>query len=397
MPVNRRAVLWASLVLVLIGVADGVYLTRLHYEVHTDPSATPICDMNQTVNCSGIAMSDYAVFLGVPVAAWSLVGSAVLLFFVVWALRLPEPVAEDAKKKKRRPAPAWPSGLYFLANAAGLVVTVAMAVIAEAIIGQLCIGCVVMYVANPLLFAGSVWLLKQDPGALARDLKGWSRYRPVRHLALAVVAVSAAMIAFYPKYWSQPFQNDDCEGLPTGIAGDGTCWVGAQQPKIEVTEFSDYECPFCRVAHTKMRELVKRYPDRLRLVHKHFPLDRTCNPMMQRQLHPSACRMARMAYCASKQERFWSMNDRLFGTPRDATIDPAAYARDLGIDVEQFNACLDSPEAEAHVKKDVDEGLRLKIEGTPTFFVDDLTTDTDDPKKPYVGEIPEALIESLLK
>lgn len=396
MPANRRAVLWASLVLVLIGVADGAYLTRLHYKVHTDPAYRPACNVNETFNCGDIALSEYAVFAGVPVAVWTLLGNGVLLFLLVWALRLPPPAPDDPKRKRRAP-PAWPSGLYFLVNAAGLAVTATMFWIAEFVLGLLCVGCAVMYAVNPAIFAGSVWLLKQDPGALGRDLRGWRRHAPLPRLALATAAVAGALIAFYPRYWNQPFQNDKCDGLPTGVAGDGTCWVGAQQPKVEITEFSDYECPFCRTAHARLRELVKKHPDRLRLVHKHFPLDTSCNPMMQRQLHPSACRMARMAYCASLQGKFWAMNDKLFNTPKNTTIDPAAYAAELSLDVHRFSACIDSAEAVAHVRKDVEEGLRLKIEGTPTFFLDDTASGTDDTRKPYVGEVPEAVIESLLK
>jgi protein-disulfide isomerase/uncharacterized membrane protein len=366
---KRRTLLWFSLFLVLISIAASGYLTHLHIRVNTDPSYVAGCDVSATFRCSDVAMSRFGTFFTVPTAVWGLVGCVVFLFFIVWGLR--------GTSETR-----WPSGLYWLLNLINLGVSVAFAFIAEVIIGALCIGCVTLYITSLILFGLATWLLVEDRGSVYRDLTGLLKNRPVLVFGVATAVVSGSLIAFYPKYWKVPVQSE-CDGLPAGFTGDGSCWIGAPFPVLEIIEFSDYRCPFCRLAHARMRELVKQYPDRIRLTHKHFPLDTACNPAMQRQLHANACQMAKIAYCAGVQGRFWDANDRLFSLPNDVTIDPEHIASELELESQAFLTCLDSSAAAEHVQKDVEEGIRLRISATPTFIIDG---------ELYTGRIPEEVV-----
>lgn len=365
----RRFILWCSLVLVLVGLADLVYLTDLHVRVNTDPGYVAGCDINATLRCSDVAMSRFSTFAGVPVSVWGIVTYTGYLFFLALAVR----------GGRARP---WPTGLYWLLNVVNLAATIAFALIAELIIGALCIGCIVLYVISPLLFAGATWLLWKDRGALRRDLAGLRRNGPVVRFAAAAAVASLALVFAYPKYWELPLQSE-CGDLPAGIRADGSCWVGARDPVLEIVEYSDYRCPFCRRAHTQLRDLVQTHRDQIRLVHKHFPLDMSCNPMLQRQLHDQACLMARMAYCAGMQGKFWAMNDLLFSVPTDVSVNPTELASQSDLDVQGFMQCLDTPAAAEHVRADIEQGIELRITGTPTFFVKG---------EKYVGQIPDEVI-----
>jgi uncharacterized membrane protein len=369
----RRGLLAVSAVLAIIGVSASVYLTDLHIRVHSDPSFQPACDVNQVFRCSDVALSPYSHLWGAPMSVWSLLGYAGFLFFQIWGL---------APDRQRR----WPAGLYWLLSAFTLLSTFGLFYIAEFIIHAWCLGCITLYVSNVLLFVIATWLLWRDPGALGRDLRALPRNRPALALAVLFLLTSIGVSQAYPKYWLRPPQSE-CNGLATGVGGDGSCWIGAREPVLEITEYSDYLCPFCQRAHGQLRDLVSKHPERVRLVHRHFPLDTDCNPALRTQMHAGACLMARMAYCAGLQGQFWKMNDLLFAQPHGSTPDARALAGEAGLDADRFAACIDAPAALAHVQADVQEGLRLKISGTPTFVIDG---------QMYVGQIPPEVLAAHL-
>jgi uncharacterized membrane protein len=361
---------------VLLAIGDSIYLADLHHKANTDASFDPSCDISSTFRCTSVAISPYSVFLGVPVAVWGLVTYAIFLFFIIAGLL--------RRGAARQP---WPSGLYWLLSTGTLLVTIALALIAEFWIRALCIGCLMLYVLNALLFAGATWMLIKDKGALARDLQGFPRNPPLIGVAVAALVAGAVLMLTYPPYWELPIQAE-CDGLMTGVEADGSCWVGAREPQLVIVEFSDYRCPFCLRAHHTLRKLVKEHPDRIRLIHKHFPLDMECNPIVERPFHVGACTMARMAYCASRQGGFWKMNDALFALSRELSADPEAMAFENGLDISSFVDCLDSPDAIEHVQNDIREGIRLQITGTPTFLVDG---------QMYQGRIPPEVLAPYLR
>jgi len=98
------------------------------------------------------------------------------------------------------------------------------------------------------------------------------------------------------------------------------CWscggCGAARPALTVVEYSDYQCPHCRRGHDELRGLVREHPERVRLVHRDYPLDHHCNDLLKRPFHPQACRYAVLAHCAGEQGRFWEANDVLYSLGR---------------------------------------------------------------------------------
>lgn len=135
---------------------------------------------------------------------------------------------------------------------------------------------------------------------------------------------------------------------------------GTKAAPVTIVEFSDFQCPFCsRVAPTLL-ELLKQHPDHIKWVFKNFPLD----------FHPDSALAHRAALAAAEQGKFWEMHDLIFA---DQTAmkreDLLAKARTLSLDMVRFAADLDSEKLKRLVESDVDEGTRLNVSGTPTFFV----------------------------
>ncbi|MEK7500111.1 MAG: DsbA family protein, partial [Patescibacteria group bacterium] len=81
---------------------------------------------------------------------------------------------------------------------------------------------------------------------------------------------------------------------------------GPENAKITILEYSDLECPFCKIFHNSMEQIVKEYPNDVRWVFRHAPIP---------QLHPNAPAMANVAECAAVQGKFWEFTDVVFREP----------------------------------------------------------------------------------
>ncbi len=136
---------------------------------------------------------------------------------------------------------------------------------------------------------------------------------------------------------------------------------GATDAPVTIVEFSDYQCGFCRRAEATIAALLDAYPERLRFVYRHFPIQ---------TIHPLAHDAARAAHCADLQGRFWDYHERLFQP--DAALERAgleAHASALGLELDPFRRCLSEAESAARVDFDIREAKQLGVQSTPTFFI----------------------------
>jgi protein-disulfide isomerase len=144
------------------------------------------------------------------------------------------------------------------------------------------------------------------------------------------------------------------------LEGDGPS-LGPENAAVTIVEFSDFQCPYCRQASGIVYNLAEKYPEEVRIVYRHLPLDR---------LHPRARAGAEASACAADQGLFWEYHDQLFANPRAfEDEDLRGYAREVGADEERFDACFDAREHAAKVEADVAAAVELGITGTPAFVV----------------------------
>jgi protein-disulfide isomerase len=257
----------------------------------------------------------------------------------------------------------------------------------------LCLLCAGTYGINLSLFM----LVLVQAGAIgfhdlaAAPLRSF-REGPAKTLTILVLlgATVLGLVALAPSYWPQSGKPRASRlagsGLARGEASGGGHWIGAQKPTLTITEFSDYECPHCRQAHAQLRNIVAQFPDRVRLVHRHFPLDQACNRSIERPFHQSACWAAQLAECAGRAGRFWDANDILFELSNSLdTQSTKKIAAELKLDPAALDRCMKG-EGLADVKNDIEVGIALKLEGTPSFLVDGQV---------YMGNLPASVLESL--
>jgi protein-disulfide isomerase len=136
--------------------------------------------------------------------------------------------------------------------------------------------------------------------------------------------------------------------------------IGPANAPVTVVEFLDYQCPYCVRADPTILQLVKEYGDKMRFVHRDFPIDG----------HPRAFAAARAARCAGEQGRFWEYHRSLFAKP--AGMDDAdlrSRAAELALNVEAFSSCYVSGRHDEDIRASEESGLAAGVESTPTFFV----------------------------
>jgi len=135
--------------------------------------------------------------------------------------------------------------------------------------------------------------------------------------------------------------------------------------KVLIDEYSDFKCSYCARAAPTVHQIMDEYEGVVEVRFKHFPL----------AFHRGADKAAQAAECARDQGMFWEYHDSLFAKLKngvDTGTDKAMTdtAAELGLDMQAFNPCLSSGEKKQIVDDHIEEGKRLGVTGTPTFFVD---------------------------
>ena len=328
--------------------------------------------MNEQFNCETVAVSPYAVFAGLPVALWGIVGYLFMGGLCLWGLL-----------RRKQPPDTWPFGFLFWLSFFSVFVSGVLFVISHREIHSLCLLCMATYIINCLLFGLAILelrRLKSGPfGMLGLDTRAVSGRRLAASLYLAsFVALLGVAWVTIPAYWKANVTTGP-GGLLVGKTAEGFDWIGARRPVLEIVEFSDYQCPYCSRGHHEVRLLVSRHPDQIRLVHRNYPLKR----------HRFSFTYAVMAHCAGGQERFWEANDYLYANgQRKNPVTPEELAEAIGLDAQALHACMASGDAKSAVLKDIAAGHDLKLRGTPTYVIGDQT---------YPGSIPEKVIADALE
>ncbi|MDT9698375.1 thioredoxin domain-containing protein [Streptomyces sp. P17] len=140
-----------------------------------------------------------------------------------------------------------------------------------------------------------------------------------------------------------------------------------KKSELTIVEFLDFECEGCGAYYPVVEKLREEYGDRVTFVARYFPMPG----------HRNGELAARTAEAAARQGKFEEMYNKLFttqkewGESKDSKQDVfRGYAKELGLNMTEFDAALDDPEVAGRIRKDQRDGLGLGVQGTPTFFVD---------------------------
>ncbi len=157
-------------------------------------------------------------------------------------------------------------------------------------------------------------------------------------------------------------KDGSARAVAASIVGVARPYRGPADAPVTIVEFTDYQCPFCaRHFQQTYPLLLQNYGDRIKYIVRNFPIV---------QSHRHAMEAAEAAECAFDQGKFWEYHDRLFeGNSALDHENLKRYAEDVGLDTLRFSECLDSGRKSPIVARDLEDGSRNGVRGTPTFFI----------------------------
>jgi len=418
----QSRVLTGLFMLALIGVAVSVELTEVHQRAQVHRRSG--CDISEHISCSKVARTSQSEVLGVPISVWGLCTYAAFAFLGGWAT-----VRREHRSWPWGLVGVVSLATVGYSVYLGYVAYFEYHLVCmwcTALYGVNLALFLLSIVALRLAGVGPVQAVKQDLSLL------FGHPRLLAGLTVSAALVAGGLVLFYPKAptnrmrpikvdfsknivvhprldegvgpkssgqadkgdAASPGMAPDGAGGPsaTGTAKDGSAGPirraddskplktavligpdtpsrGAVHPDVNIVELTDYECPYCAEAHRNILKALKKYPRRLRLYHRHFPLDKACNRLVTEPFHLHSCAAALAAICAGFQHRFWRMNDMLFEFRNHSKSGLRRLARRVGLDLGSFDSCVTGGKAAAILHDDIELGIKLKAEGTPILVL----------------------------
>lgn len=384
--------------------------TGLRYGLQVGPS---FCNIGGYVNCDAVTQSKYSSLFGLPLEGYGL--AFYLSLFVLSCL-----AAKDRFIPKKEFI-----DVLVVSSLLASIFSLVLLYISTVIIKALCILCVGMHFTNFTLLliawgmdrqrgfrlrvAQGAATLARLPVIIASSSDAFPRARRIS-LALIVLLLVAFVLFLLPPLVARaiasrsPQQQTISEVLAMAVndwksqplvdipvVTEGAFRdfsKGSSFAPFRLVEFSDYECPACRIFHAGLSEILRDFGDRIHFVHKNYPLDSAYNPVMDVPMHPNACFLANAARCAGEQDKFWEMNEAIFTLPEidedsaSAEVIAAAYAAasNLNLDVDALKACIESGRQLEKVRQDIVEGERLGLSGTPSLWLNGRKVKLANPK-----------------
>jgi len=162
---------------------------------------------------------------------------------------------------------------------------------------------------------------------------------------------------------------------------------GEQSAPITIVKYADFQCPACRVGFESLEEIKKKYPGKIRFIHKNIPLDfhkmaRPAAQIYEALVITDKAKALAFYKAAYSEQNKWTKSES----------DLWAFAKKMGVNVEKVKAEIKKGEIEKRLKEDYQEFEKLGFEGTPGYVVNGVAM--------YGAQPPEelsAVIDKFLK
>ena len=376
-----------ALVCALVGLGASIAAAYVHYHLLCDPTYSSFCDVNTTVSCTQVYLSQYSTVRGIPVAV---IGA---IWFAAAALLTVTGMVSSGTVRESVP------GYLFAASTLALAVVLYFEYVSFVVLKIVCILCVAMAAAVVALFFLSGSTTPFPMTTLHRRALRDLRVLVSSPLAILVTVLflggAASTLAFFPRE-APAATSTTAAGDPAAAAALAQAqappptqsqaseferyWearekvpiaIPAEGAKVLIVKFNDFQCPPCRNSHIAYKPLIAKFaaerPNEVRYVLKDYPLDAECNANVTNTIHPSACEAAVAVRLARTHNREEAMIEWIFANQPMLTPDLVKQAaRDVG-QVTDFDAKYAS--TLESVKSDIALGKQLGVSGTPTFFV----------------------------
>lgn len=373
---------YIAFLLCILGIIDTAYLTVSHYKNFTDPIYSSFCAISDAINCDTVSQSEWSILFGAPVATWGILGYTLFAFFLFQV--------RDAAKSTIY---LW--NILFILSVIYSGAAIYFGYVSATKIKSYCILCIFSYTISFSLLLICIFILKRfNCGLLFSGFLKSVTFCITKQSSLSFKSILALVFLLifiiplnYPKYWqySSPLTDD----MQTGRTAAGHPWIGSATPILTIEEYSDYQCFQCKKMHYMLRNLIAKYPGKIKLIHHNYPLDHEYNNIIvPTPFHIGSGKMAKLAIYANHKDRFWEMNDLLYkiaGNNED--FNTKTISEKINITSGELTWALSNSQVEKLLLRDIRLGMKLRIMETPTFLIDG---------NKYIGNIPPDILSRVL-
>jgi len=160
--------------------------------------------------------------------------------------------------------------------------------------------------------------------------------------------------------------------VPWSVLPDDSVRGPRSAPFVVIT-YGDFQCPLCRELAEQLEKVQRRYPDKLAVVFRHFPLDGSCNALVDSHMHAFSCEASLAAEAArllGGDKAFWKMHDALFAQQDELDAWPYGdLAERIGLDRVLLLSMMDDPSTQQRIKAHIDAAKRHKVKSTPAVLL----------------------------
>ena len=358
-------------ILALLGLVLTIKLAFIYNAANFDKYAlSSFCSINDFIDCDGVAKTNTAQFLGIPLAWWGIFFYIIILFLTtVDKLKNIKFLTFLNVFKK-------PLDYIGALGSFSFVISMILAGISLFSIHKICILCVATYFLNliiALIATNGTFknILKAFKNTCSDFIDGLKEYKKV-FIILCLITVSflsysTITLKFVPhiKQRNEILKYKKIKYNPYRVKGNV---LGAYDAEVVIELYSDYVCPLCYINNIMLHKAVKEFSN-IRVVHHNYPFDKECNPYISINMHPKACFMSRGAIASRKQGNYWEMASLLYENQPKKMEDLLDLADKINLNAIQFREDFESQETTQEIEKEILNAESLEIDATPTMYI----------------------------
>jgi protein-disulfide isomerase/uncharacterized membrane protein len=366
---KRQPAAWLFLILALLSVAGMIFsilLIKIKLDLNLNPQVEA-CGYATGLGCQGPNTSSFSEIFGIPIAYYGMLTYAVMLALSIAGLVF-----------RASYAVAW----YFAISGWNVIYSIFLLIISLVSLNTICPWCAALYIVSGAQFAFCLPALAARPWhapavacktLLATARKGLTFMGAAFGVSLIFLAGWA--VSYEKPVPISPKKASFIEKWSKEAIFDVSLTIGEKQgpdsAPVIIVEYTDFRCPYCRLMANTLKDAGKEYGNLVQIVFKDYPLDKKCNRYVTMSVHADACVAHAAAFCAGEQDQFWSMSNLLWSIKeRLLTVyHVRSYAKKMGLDLVEYDKCISSGRYLDTFRTTIDEGMKLKVMGTPTVFI----------------------------
>lgn len=364
---NKRIIITA---LCLIGLALSIELCFVYYNANFAINAKPsICAINESMNCDGVAKTQYSQAFGVPLSMWGILLYLIFLFFTYIDKLQNLKFMSFFKIFKN------PSSYIFCIGLLSFILSMILGSISIFAIHSICIFCFMTYFIDLLIAITS----KTKGISIAEEIKISFKdfidaVKQKKYLIslLTVILIAASILTYTsitnvlaPQVAERKAYNKELksyEHLANGYE------LGSKDANVVVHEYIDFNCGGCYLANVYLHRIVNEFSN-VKVIQHNVPLDIQCNKNMQHEGHKNSCLKTSYALAAEKQNKYWQMADILFQKGPQTEEEILEQAKSANFDINKLKEDAHSDKIKKEIEDSIADADSKDVVGTPTLYI----------------------------